>query len=50
MEASKRPDGEGVEEVEEGGGGEDIVGKSMMVVVRFNALLHQPLSIIQRLV
>jgi hypothetical protein len=34
MEASKRPDGEGEEEVEEGGGGEDIMGKTMMVVVR----------------
>jgi hypothetical protein len=34
MEASKRPDRKGEEEVEEGGGGEDIMGKSMMVVVR----------------
>jgi hypothetical protein len=34
MEASKRPDREGEEEVEEGGGGEDIMRKTAMVVVR----------------
>jgi hypothetical protein len=33
VEASNRPDGEGEEEVEKGGG-EVIMGKTMMVVVR----------------
>jgi hypothetical protein len=50
VETSKRPDGEGVEEVEEGGEGEDIMGKSAMMVVRGQEGLGMKFKVLHHLV